>query len=258
MGTLFFIPAGVIAFVLFVVTVAIAEAGFRLGLRSSSHDDQVQGAVGVVQNSVLGLMAFLLGLSFSFTAGRYDSRHDLEQKEANCLGTAYMRTALIDDAAGAAIRGLLPQYVEARLHILQGGLLEAEAYQVAKARVDGLQNKIWKLDADLFRANIRDMRTNLLTQSLNDAFDAGGDVEEARRHRVPEIIYYLLFLAVLSAGGFVGYCFGRTGRRVVPAWVLFSALTAVTIFVILDLDRPERGLIRNTHKPLILLRKDMS
>lgn len=257
MDVLFTIPAGLIAFCVLLITLAVAELGFRIGRRSSDLGAQTDSAVAVVQNSVLGLMAFLLGLAFSFTAGRFQTRHDLEQKEANCLGTAYLRASLPDSPLARQIRSLLPQYLEARLATLAAGQIDQEAFQQAQARTLDLQNQIWKLDREMFQANPRDLRVSLLTQSLNDAFDAGGDVAEARRYRVPEIMFYLLFLAVFISGGFVGYGFGRTSRRVLPAWLLFASLTAVTIFVILDLDRPERGLIRNRHIPLMSLLQGM-
>ena len=257
LGFLFSIPAIVIVICLGLATLAAAEVGYRFGTRMVSDNPHTDGAVGVVQNSVLGLMAFLLGLAFSFTSGRFEARHELEQKEANCLGTAYVRTELIDAPQGQQMRALFPAYVDARLDTYRAGLIDPQAYAEAKAKSDEVQAQIWKLDAEVFRANKSDHRTNLLTQALNNAFDAGGDVEESRRHRVPEVTYLLLFVSVLLSGAFVGYGFGRAQTRTVGAWILFATLTSATIFVILDLDRPERGLIRNEHIPLILLRQSL-
>ncbi len=257
MDVLYTIPASLLVLCVLLVTLAVAELGFRIGLHSRDLDAHIDSAVGVVQNSVLGLMAFLLGLAFSFTAGRFQARHDLEQKEANCLGTAYLRTTLPDNPLAGQIRSLLPDYLDARLETLAAGQVDQQTFLQTQARTLEVQDKIWKLARDLFQANPRDLRVSLLTQSLNDAFDAGGDVTEARRYRVPDIVFHLLFLAVFISGGFVGYGFGRTGRRVMPAWILFASLTALTIFVILDLDRPERGLIRSSHFPLKSLRQGM-
>ena len=251
------LPTVVICTFLAGMTLFCIEVGFRVGRRFGIDEERASGALVVVQNSVMGLMAFLLGLSFSFTAGRFERRHDLEQREANCLGTAYLRTALVEAPAGKQIRALLPRYVKARLDTYRVRLIDQEAYLAAKARSNELQDRIWKLDTELFRLDKLDRRTDLLTQVLNDVFDAGGDVEEARRHRVPEIIFFLLFTSVWVCGLFVGYDFGRSGRRVVPAWLLFSGLTAMTIYITLDLDRPERGFIRNSHAPLLLLHESM-
>ena len=254
MNILFALPAALLGIVLLLLTLVAAEVGFRIGRRATEHVDH---AVGVVQASVLGLMAFLLGLSFSFAAGRYETRHDLEQKEANCLGTAYVRTQLIVNPLGARIRALLPVYTQARIDCYLAGVVNQDAFQVAKAKCDDLQNQIWNLDIELFKSDKSDRRTDLLTQSLNNSFDAAGDLEEARRHHVPSMMFNLLFLAVLISGGFVGYGFGRTSRRVIAVWILFAALTAITISVILDLDQPERGMIKNTHEPLRILHSQM-
>jgi len=55
---------------------------------------------------------------------------------------------------------------------------------------------------------------------------------------------------VLS-GLIVGYAAGAGGRR--PSWVTFGmvALMAVLVYVILDLDRPRRGLIRVSETNLL-------
>lgn len=257
MNLFFATPAWLIDAILFLATLASMEFGYRIGLRYRDSAEELEGPIGVVQSAVLGLMAFLLGLTFSFTAGRFEERHTLEQKEANALGTALSRTQLVVRPQGKEIAALLPEYASARLAFYQSGLTDPEAMQKAKTRCDEVQGQIWRLNTLLFAADKADQRTVLLTNALNEAFDAGSDVEESRRHTVPVVIYLLLFLAVLLSGGFIGYSFGRVDARTTPVWLIFTSVAAVTIFVILDLDRPERGLIRNEHGPLLAFKQSV-
>ena len=57
-------------------------------------------------------------------------------------------------------------------------------------------------------------------------------------------------LAAMSA---VGLLNGLGGRRQFVLSVLFSMVISMTIFLVLDLDRPQRGLIRLSHESLLRL-----
>jgi di/tricarboxylate transporter len=70
------------------VLVAAAEIGFKSGLRFSyKSDEKSRSLLGSFQASVLGLLALLLGFSFSMAVDRYDQRRDLVVAEANTIGT---------------------------------------------------------------------------------------------------------------------------------------------------------------------------
>lgn len=56
------------------------------------------------------------------------------------------------------------------------------------------------------------------------------------------------------AGGIVGYASGTAGHRPSPVSNVMVALIVVLIFVIIDLDRPRRGLIEVDQHGLVDLR----
>jgi hypothetical protein len=58
-------------------------------------------------------------------------------------------------------------------------------------------------------------------------------------------------------GLLVGHSFGRAGRRYVLTAVVFALLVTLVVSVILDLDRPRRGVIRENFGPLENLRATM-
>jgi hypothetical protein len=47
--------------------------------------------------------------------GRYDQRNNLEEGEANAIGTQYMRADLLPAADAAKVRALLRDYVDQRI-----------------------------------------------------------------------------------------------------------------------------------------------
>ena len=61
---------------------------------------------------------------------------------------------------------------------------------------------------------------------------------------VPEVVLLLLFVVFISTGGMIGYSTGLSGKRVVIPTILVSFLISLIVFIIIDLDRPKRGLIQ--------------
>jgi hypothetical protein len=57
----------------------------------------------VVQGAVLTLLALIIGFTFSMAIGRYDQRKNLEEAEANAIGTEYVRADLLPAADAAKV-----------------------------------------------------------------------------------------------------------------------------------------------------------
>jgi hypothetical protein len=90
---------------------------------------------------------------------------------------------------------------------------------------------------------------------VNDMIDAAGSREEARKVHVPESILWLLFTLCFTGSFIVGYA-SKTKKA---DWIIllsYSLMTIMTIYIILDLDQPRRGMIntdsthQNMTKPL--------
>ncbi|MDO6806685.1 hypothetical protein Q4595_29770, partial [Wenyingzhuangia sp. 1_MG-2023] len=61
----------------------------------SRTDDEVKTLTGSIQASILGLLALLLGFTFSMAMQRYDNRTMALIDEANTMGTAMLRAQLL-------------------------------------------------------------------------------------------------------------------------------------------------------------------
>lgn len=55
----------------------------------------------------------------------------------------------------------------------------------------------------------------------------------------------------------MGHSSGQVGRRHLGLWLALNVLVALVLFVVLDFDRPRRGLIQINHQPLIELRETL-
>ena len=65
--------------------------------------------------SVLGLLALLIGFTFSLALLRYEERRELVIQEANAIGTTWLRYGLLDAGDRDRLRTLMRRYVDARV-----------------------------------------------------------------------------------------------------------------------------------------------
>ena len=87
--------------------------------------------------------------------------------------------------------------------------------------------------------------------SLNEMNNIHASRLTALRYRVPGAVMFLLVLVAMVATGFTGYYAGARGTHGRMATILMSLTIAVVIMLVVDLDRPERGLIQVPVQPLI-------
>ena len=94
-----------IALLLFLGMVLSLELGRRLGVRDlKRHGKEGRAGVGVVEGAVYGLLALLIGFTFSGAATRFENRRMLVAQVVNALGTAWLRVDLLPLEAQEPIR----------------------------------------------------------------------------------------------------------------------------------------------------------
>jgi hypothetical protein len=104
--------------VLFLLIVLLNEVGFRIGrFVQHSTDSEVKTLTGSIQGSILGLLALLLGFTFSMSMQRFDGRSEALIAEANAIGTASLRVQLLPVQFQDEANALLARYVDMRIAI---------------------------------------------------------------------------------------------------------------------------------------------
>jgi hypothetical protein len=81
-------------------------------------------------------------------------------------------------------------------------------------------------------------------QALNEMIDAHSTLSAQVDRHVPELVLLLLFSAFVVSGGIIGYSAGLAGHRPSRATFVMVALVVMLMFMIMDLDRPRRGIIQ--------------
>lgn len=247
-----------IALTMFLGFLLAAETGCRFGRRfRAAGDDHVKTHVGALQGALLGLLALLLGFTLAMAVSRYDTRKDLVIAESNAIGTAYLRTRLLGEPYRAEAANLLRAYVDARLAFYNAGN-DAGRLEAANTETARLQQKLWAVAVAAATQEPRSIPAGLFVQSLNELIDLHEKRLRALENRVPEVVFYLLFAVAAAGIGFIGYGSGLNGRRYFKSTALVSLLIVLVIVVIVDLDRPRRGLITVSQNSMLQLKKSVA
>ena len=243
--------ARLIAAIVALLFLIAAELGFQWGRRGASggHDQPL----GTTLAAAFGVVGLLLAFSFSLSVSRFDTRRADLVDEANAIGTTILRTRLLDAATGEAMRAKLQDYIEARIAFARAGAISADRAPAAK-RSAPLQHAMWQLAMRAARHDPHSTMTPLFIQSLNETIDAAGRHDAALSAIIPLPIVEVLLVIVLASAVLLGIDFGRKGSRSPVVQLLFAVMLGLVIGVILDMDRPQHGMIRIDVSPLELPR----
>lgn len=225
-----------------------AELGARIGRR---HERQAteRDEIGTLTGAALGLLALLLGFSFSLALSRYDARRLLLLEEANAIGSTANFALMLPQPAQKQILGLLRDYTNVRIDL--GTRNDSEELDREATRSVDLQTRLWQQAVAVTAADPQSLPVYRFVQSLNEVNNVHERRITALRYRVPGEVMVTLIGVAMMAMGFTGYHAGLTGSRRHMPTLIMSVTIAVVIVLIIDLDTPARGLIRVPDQPLI-------
>lgn len=244
----------VVAAALFIMMALAVEIGYRLGKPIQVRESETTRThINAIQGSLLGFLALILGFTLSLSLQRYDNRSEAVVDEANAIGTAWLRAQLLPESVRDQTQDALRRHADLRVRAGAVDLAHKSDRDVLLDTTNRNLDAIWNL-ALMAAAEKPDMATTgLFIQSLNDMIDSYGRRDAALARHVPHEILLLLVGTFLLAGGVVGYAAGVAGHRPSVTTYVLVILIVVLSFVILDLDRPRRGMIRIDQSSLIEL-----
>lgn len=254
------IPIWTIGVVLFAGMLAIGWFGSWLrrrhdrAARDHGMEEGEKGdGAGLIVSSVMGLLALLVGFTFSIAVDRYDARRSGVLEEANAIGTTYLRTQLLEEPYRSEISRLLLSYTNNR-HVLSQAP-PGPRTDAALATNDRLVSELWIATVAAF-PSIRgyDFSSSYL-ETMNAMIDMDAVRKAARRATIPGEVFLLLLIYQLVAAGVVGYSLTGTRGRQSAAFLFF--LFGLSMLTVLDLNRPINGWIRVPQQPMIDLMEMM-
>ena len=231
------------------------EMGYQLGrFVQKQPDSEMKTLTSSIQASILGLLALMLGFTFSMSMQRYDGRSMALIDEANAIGTTFLRVRLLPQEFQGGAKASLRQYVDLRVEMGRISLENDEVRRKYSQQVSDVQHNLWALAVEATNTDPRAVTTGAFVQSLNAMIDSQGKRNALQERHVPETVLILLFIVFISSGGMMGYTGGLSGKRIIAPVVLVSLLLTLIVFIIIDIDRPKPGFIQVDQSSLLELR----
>lgn len=234
------------------------ELGFLYGRkRQAAVTDSIRSQVNGVLASTVGLLALLLGFTFSLAVQRYEARNQAVVTETNAIGTTYLRTWLLPADMQEETRVLLRRYVDVLVQEGQVPLADSAARAPLQNQATRISNQIWSQAIKAAERDPRLLTSGLFIQTLNDQIDASAArFAELSRH-VPEIVIWLILVASLFATALLGFASGISGERASISAAVLAVTLVLVFYLIITLDRPRSGPIRTNPQPVNSLVQSM-
>jgi len=209
---------------------------------------------GVVLAATLTLLGLIIGFSFAMAISRYDQRKNLEEGEANAIGTAYVRADLLPAADAAKLRSLLKNYVDQRLLFYITD--DAKTIAEINARTVQLHKELWAS----VRAPAAAQPTPvvaLVVSGVNDVLNSQGYVQAAWWNRIPLAAWLMMAAISISCCVLVGYVL-RSAKAQVVLHMVLPLVVSMSFFLIADIDSPRGGVIRVNPQNLAALAESLT
>jgi hypothetical protein len=254
---LYRVPLLFILLGLFVAMVVTWILGRAIGEHHRQQfDEEARSHASGLHGAMLGLLALLLGFTFSMAVQRFETNRDMVSHEASAIETAYLRADIADEPERLALKGLLRRYIDTRVTLYQAKIDQPKRAAI-NAETRRLQAEIWRHAMTTAARAPNSTMAALLVEAVNRVIDIYELRLHAVRNTVPPTILWLLILMSVAATALTGYVAGFGNKRHPAPTALVIALIALVILVIVDLDRPTRGFIRSGQGPMLELQHEM-
>jgi ABC-type multidrug transport system fused ATPase/permease subunit len=240
---------------LFISMLLAMEIGFQSGRRIKMRATETITQANAVLVSMLGLLALLLSFTFSAALQRYDDRSQTVVAEANAIGTAYLRARLLPVGMQDKVQALLRQYLDVRIKEGRVDSTEPELHESLLRQAKLLEAQLWSHAVRAAEQDGRVVTSGFFIQSLNELIDTSGTRNAALNRHVPEIVLFLMFATIVLTTATLGYASGIAGHRVTLAAFVLVMLIALVAYLIIDLDRPRRGVTQVSQESMLSLQQ---
>ena len=230
-----------------VVILAASELGRWLGLLDSRRGRE---NISTIEAAILGLLALMIGFTFSMALSRFEARRDAVLNEANAIGTTALRARLLPAPYSTECLKLLREYIQIRLDITRRSPSASEM-TAAISRSNAIQEALWQQVKAVAMKDNALVPTGLFIQTLNEMIDNQQKRLSAVFNRVPNIVLIALYGIAIVAGAFAGYGSGLEAQRSRLSIYAMGVLVSAVILLIQDLDRPGAGFISVSQQPML-------
>ena len=236
----------------FLVTIGLSLAALEVGVffgrrRRDKPAGEPAEDVGALVGAMLGLLGFVLAITFGTQLSRFDSLKQLELDEAASIHTTWLQADMLASPHRERVKRLLEDYVDVRIEKVRARKIQ-EAITVSQ----DIQDQIWAESIAGTEQASEAFPKELFMESLTEMIK----LHERRvtvgvHQRMPLAFWLALILLTVMSMGVTGYHGGVTGSSRSVVHILTVVAFALLVMLIADLNRPGEGLLRARQLPLL-------
>ena len=233
--------------------------GLQLGrIQRRQRGGEDEKSVDILLGTLLALLGLMIAFTYAFALDRHSSRKAAVLLEANALGTAFLRADLLEETERRTLQKVLEAYAFTRFRLPGADRpVSTETNEAAIARSEAAKSALWPATI-AGSATLPPPLAALLISSVNDVLDAHVIRVAALRDRVPSSVVLLSIAvacgALFTAAQAAGY---RGDERFFLRALIYALTLTLVLTMILDFDRPSRGLIHVNFEPLMSTWEEM-
>ncbi|WP_027017089.1 bestrophin-like domain [Comamonas composti] len=207
--------------------------------RRYRHEAAADDELKIVLGATLSLFGLLVGFILSFAISGHNTRTAAEENEAIAIGNAFQRATLLDAAHQEQAARLLQNYLSLRIQFFET-MDEPERLKVRMESIQ-MQTRMWHLISQIAKARPDPVIATALN-AVNDLYTAQQKTMSSWRHQIPHAAWAILILFAVCSNFLIGFNIrGRRGSNVLILTI--PAITAITLFMIAEIDVPGKGMI---------------
>jgi hypothetical protein len=210
--------------------------------------------VSKFEDASLALLGLLLAFSFSLAIVKYDQRRATLLADTNAIGDFYTCASLIKEPVRTKLRSVIRDYTELRVE-LSGRRIDEAMLENALGQMQQMQFQMTALVDQALVAGTP--IAGSLTNTLNGLISNHASRLAAIRDRLPTGVVALLLVTAVVASMLVGREQGASENADLAGTICFIMLATFVVYVILDLNQPERGLFTVSQEPMQRLLSSM-
>jgi hypothetical protein len=237
-----------------IMMLIFCEVGYQFGSHAQTRQDKdAPTSLGPMVGGLLGMLGFVLAFTFSIALSLHDLRKQNVLEDANSIGTAYLRADLLDKQYEIEVKRILREYVDVRLKTASGSDIDTALEKSVE-----IHNFLW---AQVSAAALENpsSNTSLMIQATNDVIDMHEKrVTGTLRNRIPISVWIALAAITALTMIAIGTQVGLAGKRRLIAVIPLSLAFSVLVTLVVDLNRPQSGLILVGQESIIDLQSRMA
>jgi hypothetical protein len=231
-------------------------AAWKVGIRMGDRLRRKGGGKepSKFDDASMALLGLLLAFTFGISTTKHDQRRLAVVADANAIGDFYTCATLLKDPVRTKLQAVIREYIELRLGLARKTIDDSEL-ESALLRFQQMHSKMTELVAQALSDGTPIAVS--LTNTLNEVTSNHAARLAAIRDRLPASIVVLLVVSSIVTTILISREQGFSASIEIAGTLCFILLVCLAIYVTLDLNQPERGIIVVSQEPLERLLSSM-